>query len=562
MYRQKKALSLLLAFIMVFSILITPVKADTDNVTIERISGASRHDTAVKVSQSTFTSSDYAIIASGEDFPDALVGGALASQISAPILTVTKDSISDDVLNELDRLGVTTIYLLGGTNTISSSVEDLLKDKYQEVKRLAGNDRYETASQINIVRHELNRLVNGEDVRGGDTVTYVSGTSFADALSAAPFIGQLNYGEPHFTMEAFLLAKPNEEVYAHRIFGGTSSVKGVAVYKRVAGLDRYETAVEIAKLYPVELNKEINTVVLVDGNNYPDALSSAPYVAKNNAALLLTSSGKLSATTKAYIDNNNIKNVVVIGGENSVSSAVIDEILGVEAPEPEPTPEPIEKLYDVIRVVDGDTIIVNFEGKEERVRLIGVDTPESVHPDASKNTECGRIASEFTKSRLESKKVGLEFDVQERDRYGRLLAYVYLDGAMFNKTLLSEGMAQISTYPPNTKYVDEFQVLATQAREANKGLWAMDCDATPTPDPEPAPTPSPGYDPNNPRNGLKVSPYPGRDIKGNISSSGEKIYHVPGQRDYAKTVIDESKGERWFATEAEAQAAGWRKAKR
>lgn len=69
-----------------------------------------------------------------------------------------------------------------------------------------------------------------------------------------------------------------------------------------------------------------------------------------------------------------------------------------------------------------------------------------------------------------------------------------------------------------------------------------------------------GYDPTNPRDGLVVSPYPGYDIKGNISWSGEKIYHVPGQRDYAKTVIDESRGERWFKTEQDTRNAGWRKA--
>ena len=73
----------------------------------------------------------------------------------------------------------------------------------------------------------------------------------------------------------------------------------------------------------------------------------------------------------------------------------------------------------VTRVVDGDTIIVDLNGVEERVRLIGIDTPESVHPDASRNLPEGKVASEFTKSRLEGKEVKLEFDVQERDQYGR-----------------------------------------------------------------------------------------------------------------------------------------------
>lgn len=130
--------------------------------------------------------------------------------------------------------------------------------------------------------------------------------------------------------------------------------------------------------------------------------------------------------------------------------------------------------YTVTRVVDGDTIKVNYNGKVESVRLIGVDTPESVHPDRSKNTPQGKLASEFAKSKLEGKEVILEFDVQERDQYDRLLAYVWIDGEMFNKVLLREGYAQISTYPPNVKYVEAFTKIQNQARENNKGLWSYD----------------------------------------------------------------------------------------
>jgi micrococcal nuclease len=126
----------------------------------------------------------------------------------------------------------------------------------------------------------------------------------------------------------------------------------------------------------------------------------------------------------------------------------------------------------VLRVIDGDTIEVSWGDTKEKVRLIGVDTPESVHPDQSKNVPYGKIASEFTKSTLEGQTVGLEFDVQERDRYGRLLAYVYLGDIMFNKLLLDEGHASISTFPPNVRYVSMFTDAQTAARDAGKGQWA------------------------------------------------------------------------------------------
>ena len=136
------------------------------------------------------------------------------------------------------------------------------------------------------------------------------------------------------------------------------------------------------------------------------------------------------------------------------------------------TENPGEELYEVIKVVDGDTIQIMFNGKKERLRLIGIDTPESVHSDESKNTEEGRIASEYVKTFLEGKYVTLEFDVEERDQYDRLLAYVYLDGEMVNKKIIRDGYASLETVPPNVKYVDEFTTLLKEAKDAKRGLWA------------------------------------------------------------------------------------------
>ena len=118
--------------------------------------------------------------------------------------------------------------------------------------------------------------------------------------------------------------------------------------------------------------------------------------------------------------------------------------------------------YKVIRVVDGDTFVIDYNGKEEKVRLIGIDTPESVHPDADRNSAAGITASDYTKSLLQGKSVELEFDVQERDKYGRLLAYAYVDGYMLNKKLLEDGYAVVSTYPPNVKYAEEFKAISRQ----------------------------------------------------------------------------------------------------
>lgn len=129
-----------------------------------------------------------------------------------------------------------------------------------------------------------------------------------------------------------------------------------------------------------------------------------------------------------------------------------------------------QEFHKVTRVVDGDTFVLE---NGERVRLIGVDTPETVHP--SKPVQYfGKEASAFARNLIEGKRVRLEYDVQQQDRYGRLLAYVYLpDGTFVNAELVKQGYAQASTYPPNVKYVDLFTKLQREAREQNRGLWAQ-----------------------------------------------------------------------------------------
>lgn len=236
---------------------------------------------------------------------------------------------------------------------------------------------------------------------------------------------------------------------------------------------------------------------------------------------------------------------------DSASNSVIIHTSGRAAPVNKETNT--LKSYKVTRVVDGDTIKVTFNGKEESVRLIGIDTPESVHPDASKNIVEGKTASAYTKEKLEGKVVELEFDAQERDQYGRLLAYVWIDGVMFNKTLLSEGYAQVSTYPPNVKYVDEFTKLQGQARNNNKGFWAYDSDLINS-------TSSNATSKDNTSNSTNTvnttldETKDGTWIKGNQNS---KIYHVPSGRDYDKV---SAKNIVWFQTEKEAQEAGYRRA--
>lgn len=126
----------------------------------------------------------------------------------------------------------------------------------------------------------------------------------------------------------------------------------------------------------------------------------------------------------------------------------------------------------VVRVVDGDTIAVRIGEAIERVRYIGADTPESVRPGTP--VECfANAAAGFNAALVAGRRVRLVTDVEQRDRYGRLLAYVYRDGdgLFVNAELVRRGYAQTLTIPPNVRHSERLRALARQARDAGAGLW-------------------------------------------------------------------------------------------
>ncbi|MFS0783109.1 thermonuclease family protein [Bacillus sp. 1P06AnD] len=202
----------------------------------------------------------------------------------------------------------------------------------------------------------------------------------------------------------------------------------------------------------------------------------------------------------------------------------------------------------VVRVVDGDTILVRLDGKQEKVRLLLVDTPETVKANTPVQP-FGPEASAFTKKMLpEGKQIQLTFDQEKRDQYGRMLAYVYMDGKMLNERLLEEGLARVVVFKPNVKYVDTFREIEEKAKEKKLGIWSLKSNQSGSSSQQ-----SKGATINTPSQGTCSEP----TIKGNINHKGEKIYHLPGGQSYSQT-----KAEEMFCSENDAKKAGFRPATR
>jgi micrococcal nuclease len=159
-----------------------------------------------------------------------------------------------------------------------------------------------------------------------------------------------------------------------------------------------------------------------------------------------------------------------------VAMTVVVAVAGCGAPAADPDAAAPESAGSarLVRVVDGDTLIAAFGTAEERIRLIGIDTPETKKPDTP--VECfGTEASAHLHELLpEGAALRLERDIEERDRYGRMLAYVYRadDGLFINEALVAQGYAAAATIPPNVAHRDEFATAARRARLAGAGLWS------------------------------------------------------------------------------------------
>lgn len=228
----------------------------------------------------------------------------------------------------------------------------------------------------------------------------------------------------------------------------------------------------------------------------------------------------------------------------------------------------------VLSIIDGDTIKVRTTNGEDTVRLLLVDSPETNRNPAQ---PFGLEAAQFAEERLKGKAVWLELDGPERDRYDRLLAYVWADGENFNQLLLQEGLARLAyVYDPPYKHYDAMLQAERKARKARKGIWSIpdyvhdrgfDSDAAAAAGwhsversrsdggqaGKAAADDAKVQKSDREQTAWISDACPNPAIKGNINSRGEKIYHVPGGRYYEQT-----KPEALFCTEEEAVHAGFR----
>lgn len=379
MYRRRRVISYLLsaALIITSTVFLSPKKAYASTLT-GRLGGVDRYETAVKISQAGWETSENIVLATGEDFPDALSAAPLARQLDAPILLTDKDQIDSRVEAEIDRLHAKNVFIVGGDGVVSDKVKNKLEQKKLTVKRLYGVDRYSTS--IAVAEYI-------STIKDGTEIVVATGEDFPDALSIAPVAARM--GMPIILTEKGKLpdsAKKyisREGITKSYIIGGngviSDSVKNVLPgAERISGQDRYETNVAVMNRFAGEL--KLDEVYMAVGEDFPDALAGSALAPKTSSPIILTY-GDISGSTNRFIIDNlqSISSVKVLGGEgvvpeSSLRKIVIDNVRGN-------TPGNI--INGGLTAMDGNwTYFIN-------------DTLEKIEPDGIEGTKISDDAGVF-----------------------------------------------------------------------------------------------------------------------------------------------------------------------
>ncbi|HHJ99228.1 MAG TPA: cell wall-binding repeat-containing protein, partial [Actinobacteria bacterium] len=315
--------------------------AEDPSVAFTTIAGSNRYETAVKMSRAAFSSAETVMLVTGENWPDALGGAALAGAKDAPILLTRTVLLPGETLAEIRRLGARNVVILGGAGAVSSAVEQALVAELGRgaVTRIGGADRYETS--VLVARAARAALGSGY---GGECFV-ATGASFPDALAASPLSAAegwpLVLTPPDGLTTATRRAMEEMGVSSAVVLGGTGVVGepvesaleawlGDAAVERIAGADRYDTAARIADRAVAEGLQWEGTAIAV-GTDFPDALAGGVLQGRSRSVLLLTQGTKLADAVRVRLalDCADVRSLRYLGGDSAVSCAVKATVDGV-----------------------------------------------------------------------------------------------------------------------------------------------------------------------------------------------------------------------------------------
>lgn len=295
--------------------------ASTSKIEKGRIAGQDRYETSAGIAQSGWSTSYFAILANGENFPDALCAAPLATKYNAPILLNSTNYLEDQTEKQLLNLKVKTVIMIGGEGVLTGKVEQAIKNLGIEVTRIAGQDRYETSLKVANIMGDF------------DEAVIATGEDFPDILSIAPIAAQK--GMPILLTPKDRLSKSlkdllDKTVQNTYILGNTGVLSDTVVNQLpspqwLSGSNRYESNVRIIKAFVNDL--DLNTCYIATGVAFPDALSGSALASLTKSPVILVNDPLYLETTGFIKDNSSrIKKVIAFGGTGAVSDSLLNNI--------------------------------------------------------------------------------------------------------------------------------------------------------------------------------------------------------------------------------------------
>lgn len=320
--KSKKFLSYLLSLALLASSTVFMPSIKAFAATTQRLQGSDRYGTAIAISNAGWQTSDNVILATGEDFPDALSAAPLAKQLIAPILLVGK-TLDSTLEAELNRLQVKNVFIVGGEGVVSKDIQEKLEKKNLTVTRLSGNDRYETSLEI------ANYIISNFTV--GTEIVVATGEGFPDALSIAPIAASKGMpivlsskDELPDSVKNFIT---NNKITKAYVIGGTGVISDNVMQQlpspeRVSGADRFATNVAVLNRFAQDLS--FDKAYIATGNDFPDALAGSALAPKTSSPIILVDK-TLTPSMSDYLSSKLpvIKEIGVLGGEGVVPSAIL-----------------------------------------------------------------------------------------------------------------------------------------------------------------------------------------------------------------------------------------------
>ncbi|MCT8977937.1 cell wall-binding repeat-containing protein [Clostridium sp. CX1] len=290
----------------------------------QRIWGSDRYDTAIEISKNGWAGgSEYAVLANGENFPDALSAAPLAKKYNAPILLNPGATLDNRVEDELRRLNVKQMFIIGGTGVVPSDVEKRLSQLNIETTRLFGQDRYETSLKV------------AEQLDFKGELTVANGENFPDAMSMAPIAAQKSMPiilTPTDKLPDSISKYINKgNITKTYVIGGNDVVSDnifdtLPNAERLYGDSRYDTNIAVLKKFESELN--FNKIYIANGENFPDALAGSVLAAKNSSCVVMVSDYSGQATENFIASkSSSISQTTILGGRGALSDERVSNVL-------------------------------------------------------------------------------------------------------------------------------------------------------------------------------------------------------------------------------------------